>query len=52
MAIEDTYDTAPVIMKESLEQFIYAIEENPSDVTPYYSFLNQPNECPPRQNCN
>lgn len=41
MAIEDTYDTAPVIMKESLEQFIYAIEENPSDVTPYYSFLNQ-----------
>lgn len=41
MAIEDTYDTAPVIMKESLEQFIYAIEENPSDVTPYYTFLNQ-----------
>lgn len=40
MAIEDTYDTCPVIMKESLEQFIFSIEENPSDVTPYYEFLN------------
>lgn len=41
MAIEDTYETCPVIMKESLERFIYAIEENPSDVTPYYEFLKQ-----------
>lgn len=40
MAIEDTYDTCPVIMKESLEQFIFSIEENPSDVTPYYRFLD------------
>lgn len=39
-AIEDTYDTCPVIMKESLEQFIFSIEENPSDVTPYYQFLD------------
>lgn len=39
MAIEDTYDTCPAIMKESLEQFIFSIEENPSDVTPYYEFL-------------
>lgn len=40
MAIEDTYDTCPIIMKESLEEFIFSIEENPSDVTPYYAFLN------------
>ena len=39
MAIEDTYDTCPVVMKESLEQFIYDIESNPSDVTPYYRFM-------------
>jgi hypothetical protein len=41
MSIEDTYDTCPLLMKKSLEQFIYAIEENPSDVTPYYEFLSE-----------
>jgi hypothetical protein len=41
MSIEDTYDTCPVLMKNSLERFIYAIEENPSDVTPYYEFLSE-----------
>lgn len=39
-AIEETYDDCPAILKESLQQFIYAMEEDPSDVTAYYSFLN------------
>ena len=39
-AVEDTYDSCPVIMKESLGKFIYEIELNPSDM-PYYSFLNE-----------
>ena len=38
-AVEDTYDCCPVIMKEPLEKFICDIENNPSDVMPYYGFL-------------
>lgn len=40
-AIEDTYNTCPVIMKKSLDGFIRQIEDNPSDVLPYYSFLKE-----------
>ena len=40
-AVEDTYDSCPVIMKESLGKFIYEIELNPSDIMPYYSFLSE-----------
>ncbi len=40
IAIENTYDTCPVVIKESLEQFIYDIEQNPSDVEPYYNFMS------------
>lgn len=40
-AIEGTYDTCPVIMKDSLGKFISQIEDNPSDVVPYYTFLGE-----------
>ena len=40
-AVEDTYVSCPVIMKESLGKFIYEIELNPSDIMPYYSFLSE-----------
>lgn len=40
-AVEDTYDCCPVIMKEPLEKFICDIENNPSDVMPYYGFLGE-----------
>lgn len=40
-AVEDTYDACPVIMKEPLEKFICDIEQNPSDIKPYYSFLSE-----------
>ena len=40
-AVEDTYDCCPVIMKEPLEKFICDIENNPSDVMPYYGFLKE-----------
>lgn len=41
VAIEDTYDNCNYMIKESLEKFIYGIEENPSDVKPYYDFLRE-----------
>ncbi len=40
-AVEDTYEGCPVIMKEPLEKFICDIENNPSDVMPYYGFLGE-----------
>lgn len=40
-AIESTYENCPIVMKQSLEQFIVMIEEDPSDVTPYYEFLSE-----------
>ncbi len=41
VAIRDTYDTCPVIMKPSLEIFIRQITEDPTDVEPYYLFLKE-----------
>lgn len=40
VAIENTYDTCPVVIKESLEKFIYEMESNPSDVELYYNFMS------------
>lgn len=40
-AIKESYKTCPCVMRASLEGFIDAIEVNPSDVTPYYSFLGE-----------
>lgn len=40
-AIEDTYNTCPVIMRDSLDGFIRQIENNPTDVLPYYLFLKK-----------
>ena len=41
VAIRETYDTCPVIMKSSLENFIKQITEDPADVEPYYEFLKE-----------
>lgn len=41
VAIRETYDTCPVIMKSSLENFIRQITEDPADVEPYYAFLKE-----------
>lgn len=38
-AIQDTYEECPVVLKPELEIFLKRIEENPSDVEPYYEFL-------------
>lgn len=40
-AIQESYNTCPVVLKPSLARFIYELDENPSDVTPYYSFLKE-----------
>ncbi|MDO5403347.1 MAG: hypothetical protein Q4F11_07895 [Eubacteriales bacterium] len=40
-AIKDSYDSCPCVMKHSLEEFIGALEADPSDVTPYYDFLRE-----------
>lgn len=40
-AIEDTYETAPLIIKHSLGKFIREISDNPSDVIPYHHFLEE-----------
>ncbi len=40
-AIEATYEASPLLLKKSLGEFIYEIEENPSDVRPYYSFMSE-----------
>ncbi|MDD3240440.1 MAG: hypothetical protein PHW47_10260 [Lachnospira sp.] len=40
-AVKESYGNCPIVMKESLENFINAIELDPSDVTPYYNFLGE-----------
>lgn len=40
-AIVETYDTCPAVIKPSLGQFIYELEESPTDVRPYYNFLSE-----------
>lgn len=40
-AIKESYEECPVIMKESLREFINKIEEAPGSVQPYYDFLNE-----------
>ncbi|MBQ4282967.1 MAG: hypothetical protein IJB96_03465 [Lachnospira sp.] len=40
-AIEGTYESCPAVMKQALGQFIYDIEESPTDVRPYYTFMNE-----------
>ncbi len=37
-AIVETYDSCPAVIKPSLGRFIYALEESPTDVRPYYNF--------------
>ncbi len=41
MAVCDTYEEAPVILKDSLKRFILEIHENPASVTPYYNFCSE-----------
>ena len=38
-AIQDTYETCPIVMKPELEIFLSRIEEDPTAVEPYYEFL-------------
>lgn len=40
-AIEDTYETCPVVLKPSLKKFINDINNNPNNVEPYYEFLQE-----------
>ncbi len=40
-AIVETYDSCPAVIKPSLGQFIYELEESPADVRPYYNFLSE-----------
>lgn len=40
-AIQESYSTCPVVIKRSLSRFIFELDENPSDVTPYYNFLKE-----------
>ena len=40
-AIVETYDSCPAVIKLSLGQFIYELEESPTDVRPYYNFLSE-----------
>ncbi len=40
-AIENTYEQCPVVMQESLQQFIFELEESPGAVEPYYHFMGQ-----------
>lgn len=40
-AIENTYENCPAILKNSLGRFIYELEENPTDIMPYYNFMNE-----------
>ena len=40
-AVNETYSDCPAVMKESLGKFIYELDENPSSVKPYYSFMNE-----------
>ncbi len=40
-AIEGTYDNCPYVMKEQLGEFILALEQNPSDVRPFYTFMKE-----------
>ena len=41
MAIENTYEDCPSVLKESLGRFIYEIESNPTDIVPYYNFMSE-----------
>lgn len=41
VAIEESYDTCPIVFKKSLEKFIKAINENPCDNRPYNDFLSE-----------
>ncbi len=40
-AIESTYENCPTVLKKSLGEFICEIEDNPTDVRPYYSFMSE-----------
>jgi hypothetical protein len=41
VAIEESYEHCPLVMKPSLNRFIYALENNPMGVQPYYDFLHE-----------
>lgn len=38
-AIQDTYDTCPVVLKPELDIFLSKLQQDPSNVEPYYEFL-------------
>lgn len=38
-AIQETYETCDIVLKPELELFLRRIEEDPTDVTPFYEFL-------------
>ena len=40
-AIQESYRTCPAVIKPSLARFIYELDDNPADVTPYYTFLQE-----------
>lgn len=40
-AINETYEDCPAIMRADLEEFICQIDDNPSDVMPYYIFMSR-----------
>lgn len=40
-AIESSYDNCPIVLRNSLSRFIMALEENPTDVRPYYQFCSE-----------
>lgn len=40
-AIQESYRTCPAVIKPSLAKFIYELDDNPADVTPYYTFLEE-----------
>jgi hypothetical protein len=40
-AIQESYATCPAVIKPSLARFIFELDENPADVTPYYTFLKE-----------
>jgi hypothetical protein len=40
-AIQESYATCPAVIKPSLSRFIFELDENPTDVTPYYTFLKE-----------
>lgn len=40
-AIVESYETCPPLLKKSLSEFIYNLEENPSDVRAYYQYMSE-----------